>query len=294
MSRPPATLIIGATGMLGRPVARRLTAEGFPVRALVRDPLRARALLPDGCELVRGELADRPSLAAAMAGIEAVYINLSPPRSPRRPDPEQSGVPAIIDAARETAVRRLLKISFMGVPQAADAWWQIRRKARSDQAIMGSGHDYTIFRPTWLMESIPLFRMGRRLVIPRVPPQPIYWIAGDDYARQVAAALRTEKTANRTYTMQGAEAVSFSDAARRFAEAWRPGPLRVHEIPLWVLRPVAPIRDDIRYLLDLLQVTLETNTRFEAGQAWDDLGEPSMVVEDYVRYMRQTGDVPRK
>ncbi|MHC4218443.1 MAG: SDR family oxidoreductase [Planctomycetota bacterium] len=294
MSRLPATLIIGATGMLGRPVARRLTGEGFPVRALVRDPQRARGVLPGECELVRGDLFDRRSLVAAMAGVEAVYINLSPPRSPRRPDPEQTGVPAIVDAAREAGVGRILKISFMGVTRSRGRWWQADRKVASDQAIIDSGLDYTILRPTWLMESIPLFRMGRRLIIPKLPPEPIYWIAGDDYARQIAAALRTDKAANRTYTIQGADALSFREAARRFGTAWRHGAMPVIEIPLWLLRPVAPILVDIRYLLDLLRVTLETNTGFEARESWDDLGEPSMAVEDYVRYMRKTGDVPHK
>jgi uncharacterized protein YbjT (DUF2867 family) len=278
MTDPPATLIVGATGMLGRPLARRLV----------------RALLPGACALVRGDVADAGSLAAAMSGLEAVYINLSPPRSPKRYDPEQRGVPAVVEAARKAGVRRLLKISFMGVPGAADAWWQIGRKAESERAVIESGLDYTIFRPTWLMESLALFRVGRRLILPKVPPAPIYWIAGDDYARQVARALQTDHAANRLYTIQGAEPLSLREAARRFGAAWRPGALRILEIPLWALRPLAPIATDVRYVLDLLQVTLETNTRFEARDAWDDLGEPTMSVEDYARYARETGDVPRK
>ena len=210
------TLIIGATGMLGRPVARRLLAEGRPVRALVRDLEAARAVLPDGCELVRGDVRDAASLENAMDGIDAVYVNLAMPRSPRRPDVEREGVPIIIDAARKAGVGHLLKISFMGVPQA-DQWWQIRHKAESERALAGSGIDYTILQPTWFTESLVLFRVGGRLILPRVPDTPVHWITGDDYAKQVAAALVSPKARNRTYVVQGPEALSFRRAAERLA-----------------------------------------------------------------------------
>ena len=39
-------LILGGTGLLGAPVARRLQADGFPVRLLARDPDKARAIFP--------------------------------------------------------------------------------------------------------------------------------------------------------------------------------------------------------------------------------------------------------
>ncbi len=70
--------------------------------------------------------------------------------------------------------------------------------------------------------------------------------------------------------------------------------MKVSSIPSWVLAAMAPLVADARYLLDLLRVTFETNTCFEARQTWDDLGTPTMTVEDYTRYIDETGDVPRK
>ena len=49
-------LITGATGKIGHATARTLIAEGHEVRALVRDPERARGVVPDGAEPVRGEI----------------------------------------------------------------------------------------------------------------------------------------------------------------------------------------------------------------------------------------------
>ena len=86
MASAPKVLVVGATGMLGRPVVRRLVEEPCAVRALVRDPKRAGPLLPEACELVAGDLRDARSLERALAGVDAVYVNLAAPRSPRRGD----------------------------------------------------------------------------------------------------------------------------------------------------------------------------------------------------------------
>src|SRR3954470_14510533 len=66
--RAVQALVTGATGKVGNAVARALVARGDHVRALVRDPARARALLPDAVELVEGDVTDRPSIDAAVAG----------------------------------------------------------------------------------------------------------------------------------------------------------------------------------------------------------------------------------
>ncbi|MHC4107997.1 MAG: SDR family oxidoreductase [Planctomycetota bacterium] len=286
-------LIVGATGMLGRPVARRLVQEQRSVRALVRDPQRARTLLPEACELVQGDVRDQSTLHAAMEGSHAVYINLSEPFSRRRWDPERAGTGAIARGARSCGVSRLLKISAMGAAEAAGAWWAARRKLEAEAALADSGVAYTVFRPTWFMESIPLFMMGRSLVVPRTPDVPLHWIAADDYARQVAAALRSEQAANRIYTVQGPEPLTFSRAITRFAAA-HPRSLRVRTLPPGLLPLFGMLSPQVRYLRELLDFTFKWNTGFASQATWDDLVKPTMTIEDYVAYMQETGDVPKK
>ena len=60
-------LITGATGTVGHPIARRLSARGDEVGALVRDPGRARDLLPEGVEPVAGDVTDAATVDAAIA-----------------------------------------------------------------------------------------------------------------------------------------------------------------------------------------------------------------------------------
>ena len=64
-------LVTGATGFIGRALVQRLLGTGHRVRALVRDPARARALLGPEVELVDG-----PGLTAAIADASAV-VNLA-------------------------------------------------------------------------------------------------------------------------------------------------------------------------------------------------------------------------
>lgn len=58
--RDKTILVIGGTGHQGGASARHLLAEGFPVRAIVRDTLKpaARALAEVGAELIEGDLDD--------------------------------------------------------------------------------------------------------------------------------------------------------------------------------------------------------------------------------------------
>lgn len=65
-------LVTGATGKVGSRLARRLADRGHHVRALVRDPSRADALRGRDVEVVRGDLLDVASLAAAVHGVDAV------------------------------------------------------------------------------------------------------------------------------------------------------------------------------------------------------------------------------
>src|SRR5712691_9990256 len=70
--------VIGATGKVGALVARGLLAEGQRVRALVRDPGKARDRLgPDSrLEIITGDLGTPADLEAAFRGADAAYVAL--------------------------------------------------------------------------------------------------------------------------------------------------------------------------------------------------------------------------
>ncbi|HNE03654.1 MAG TPA: NmrA family NAD(P)-binding protein, partial [Anaerolineales bacterium] len=69
-------LVIGGTGMLGKPVAQQLKADGFNVRLLVRNPEKAKKLLGEGYELMQGDMDNESSLRTALIGVDGVHISL--------------------------------------------------------------------------------------------------------------------------------------------------------------------------------------------------------------------------
>lgn len=66
-------LVTGASGFLGRRLAEMLRARGEALRLLARDSSTLDFRGSDGCEIVRGSLADAEILARAMRGIRIVY-----------------------------------------------------------------------------------------------------------------------------------------------------------------------------------------------------------------------------
>jgi nucleoside-diphosphate-sugar epimerase/predicted dehydrogenase len=70
----PTVLVLGATGFIGRALARHLREKGLGVRALVRDTSGQGELLAQmGVELVRGDFTATASIEPALEGITHVY-----------------------------------------------------------------------------------------------------------------------------------------------------------------------------------------------------------------------------
>jgi uncharacterized protein YbjT (DUF2867 family) len=65
-------LVTGATGNIGREVVGQLRTTGCRIRALSRSPQSAN--LPDGVEVVRGDLAEPETLDACLEGVDAVFL----------------------------------------------------------------------------------------------------------------------------------------------------------------------------------------------------------------------------
>lgn len=72
---PPPALVTGATGFVGRHLVETLRQSGRPVRALVRDPDKFRAVFPDpaGIEIFPGNVGDAASLHGAVRGANPIF-----------------------------------------------------------------------------------------------------------------------------------------------------------------------------------------------------------------------------
>jgi len=69
----PTALVSGATGLIGAHIVEQLLADGWTVRALVRDAARAGWLSRLDVSPVTGDVLDQPSFVRAAAGCDHVF-----------------------------------------------------------------------------------------------------------------------------------------------------------------------------------------------------------------------------
>ena len=245
-------LIVGATGNLGGHVARQLLAKGHLVRAMTRDPSRARALEALGAEVVRGDLRDPASLRAALRGTRAVVsashsiLGVGRSSSARVDD---EGQRALIDSAKEAGVGHFVFTSVIGASAVhpVDFW---RTKERVEQHLKQSGLRYTIIRPSAFME-IYAYELigkavmaGRRVVMFGQGNSPRNMIAAVDVATYVVRALEDEQWRGETLEVGGPRDVSGAQILALF-ETMAGAKAKVTRIPLPVLRVLASVAGSV-------------------------------------------------
>ena len=122
-------LLTGATGFLGRTVARHLAARGHALRVLARPTSRLEGL-PEGVEVATGDVTDAGSLARAAEGCDAI-VHVAALVKIWVPDPEHfeavnvGGLRNALAAARAAGARLVYTSSFIALgpsgPGALDA-----------------------------------------------------------------------------------------------------------------------------------------------------------------------------
>ena len=220
-------LIVGATGLVGGEICRRLAAIGKPVRALVRptgDASRIDELRAAGAELATGDLKDPASIRAACAGATAVLSTASSVLS-RQPGDTIDGVDRLgqlqlIQAAQSAGVKHFVYISFS--PIAEDFALQ-RAKREVEQALIASGMTYTILRPTffmeiWLSPALGFDAAARHARIYGTGENPISWISFPNVAEFAVRSLEAPAARNTTFTLGGPEALTPLEVVRIFEE----------------------------------------------------------------------------
>src|SRR5687767_12951449 len=100
-------LVVGATGMLGNPVARQLLADGFHVRVLTRQPESARKRFGALFEVFAGDVTQPQTLLAALRGCYGVHVNLAGgPDAAGYDAIEHRGTANVARLAEESGVQR--------------------------------------------------------------------------------------------------------------------------------------------------------------------------------------------
>lgn len=148
----PTICVLGGTGFVGRHLAAHLSEERYPVRIPSRRVVRHADLrVLTGVELVNANVHEPAELRRVLSGCSAVVNLVAILNEEKRGQFESVHVRLVerlIEACRETGVRRLLHVSALNADAAAKSGYQ-RTKAEGEQRVMAATDlDVTVFRPS--------------------------------------------------------------------------------------------------------------------------------------------------
>ena len=237
-------LVTGATGNIGRNVVEQLAKRGASVRALVRDPSKAK--FPGGVEVVQGDLLDVDSLRSAMKGVSTLFLLNGVVAD------EYTQALIALNVAREAGIERFVHLSvihsdrYVNVPHFAGKFGVERM---IEQMKLGA----TILRPAYYMDNeitikdvvtgygiypMPIGDKGlamidardvgevaaieliRREQSPTSLPLDYINVVGPDTLTGAGAAAIWSDVLGRTITFPGNDTAAFEQNLRQFMPSW--------------------------------------------------------------------------
>ncbi|PSB43142.1 SDR family oxidoreductase [Chamaesiphon polymorphus] len=232
-------LIVGATGTLGRQIARRALDEGYQVRCLVRSVRRAAFLKEWGAELVVGNICNPDTLAPALEGVTAI-IDAATARATDSLSIKKvdwDGQVALIQAAVEAKIDRFIFFSILGAENYPNVpLMEIKRC--TELFLKESGLNYTILRPAGFMQGL----IGQ-YAIPTLEGQPV-WMTGEssiaymdtqDVAKFAVKALSVKETERSSFPIVGNRAWSGKEIIS-FCERQSGKEAKMTNVPIGIIR----------------------------------------------------------
>ena len=204
-------LLVGATGTLGRQIAKKAIEEGHEVRCFVRNPRKASFLQEWGCELTKGNLLISEDIDYALQDIDAVIDS-----STGRPEDSKSiyetdwdGKLNLFNACESKKIKRVIFLSilltekFRNVPL-------MDVKYCTEKLLEKSNFDYTIFKCAAFMQGVI-----SQFAIPVLDSQAV-WVSGtptkiaymntQDMARIIVSSINNPKSYKLSLPLVGPKA----------------------------------------------------------------------------------------
>lgn len=212
-------LITGAGGTVGRRVASELAS--LRPRLAFRTAAKVERARADGHDAVAIDYAAPATLGPALAGVDTVFLLGAGIVG------QEQGERALVAAARDAGVRKIVKLSAWGAPAEAHVMARIHRAV--ERAIEAAGLTFTFLRANSFMQNFA----GHLAATIRAQGA-IYLPAGDakishidvrDIAAVAAQALTSSRHDHQAYELSGPASLGYADAAESLSRV-RGAPVR--------------------------------------------------------------------
>jgi uncharacterized protein YbjT (DUF2867 family) len=228
-------LLAGGTGFLGRHIGKALLEAGHDLTVLSRHPeevTRIRELA--GANAIHGDVTKPHTLVGTMEGADAVVgatqFHNHPVEVPRKgrtyDNYDRLGTEYLLGEAERAGVKRYAYVSGAGADSASDKKWY-RAKGFAEEAIIKSGLEYAIVRPSWAYgpEDRALNRLATIAkfspVVPRlgVGPQYIQPVYVEDIALTFQRLFERDDAWDQTFEVGGPKVMSMHEVLQTMLEA---------------------------------------------------------------------------
>jgi uncharacterized protein YbjT (DUF2867 family) len=205
-------LVTGASGTAGKAVLAEVARSGVKHRAMYRSKTEA-AKAPAGTETAIADFADQESLAAALRGVESVYLVCSPVRELMQLEANA------IDACANAGVRRIVLNSALGAGDYGKSFPSWHRQV--ENKLNATKIARCILRPNSFTQNVVTY------IAPSIREQGAFYGAmGNartsyvdvrDIAVVAAKALRGGAHDGKVYELNGPEALSYPELAEKIS-----------------------------------------------------------------------------
>ncbi|MGW0580580.1 SDR family oxidoreductase [Streptomyces sp. NPDC002920] len=225
----PLCLVTGATGYIGGRLVPELLAAGLRVRCLARSPDRLRDHPWAGAvEVVRGDVTDPASVAAAMRGVDVAYYLVHALGTGKDfEETDRRAARVFGESARASGVRRLVYLGGLtpyGVPER-ELSPHLRSRAEVGRILLASGVPAAVLRAAIVIGSgSASFEMLRYLterlpvmVTPSWVHTRIQPVAVRDVLRALVGCARLPYEVSRAFDIGGPDVLTYREMMVRYA-----------------------------------------------------------------------------
>ena len=201
-------LVIGGTGHVGSEVIKQLVQRGASVRALVRKQ-DATTKMPEGVEVIQGDLLDPVSVRKALDGVDKLYL-----LNAVAPDELTQGLIAY-DLAKKQKLKQIVYHSVFKVEKFKDVP-HFASKLAIETALREFDLPFTIIRPNYFYQND--VSLKDVITTAGVYPMPlgapgVSAVDTRDIAEAAAISLTSKGHLGRTYNLNGPQVLSGAKVA---------------------------------------------------------------------------------